>query len=290
MIVKLTTAAYTVAATALIAVAAVGAANAVHFAAFPPKGVKASTPTTGTLIVSLRRANTQWNLYADGRIIWQKWTPTGDATVVPKGAKRLDTGYVAQRLTVGGVQLLETKILSTGLFEDDLRLDLGRHHAWVSHQVRKGDRMVTVSGVPSPDPWWNEQFTPATPAQTRALAEIAALMADPATWLPASAWADRQIRAFVPARYTIAIDRGYPEISKLPAPARKALVQYSRLRHNGCQIVTTDQARALLQAFTNGGISPSHNHAWIIDFDFASLRFRHPSDLHLSPARPSDRC
>ena len=290
MIAKLTTAAYSVAATALIAVAAVSAASPVHFAGFPPKGVKASTPTTGTVVVSFRRADTEWNVYADGRIIWQEWTPTGDATVVPKGARRLDTGYVVQRLTVGGVQRLQTKILSTGLFEEDLRLDLGRHHAWVFHQVRRGDRMVTVSGVPAPDPSWSAHFTPATPAQSRALAEIAALMADPAPWLPMSAWADRRIRAFVPARYTIAVDRGYPEISKLPAPTRKALVQYKRLRGHGCQVVTTDQARALLQAFTKAGISPSHNHAWVIGFDFASLRFRHPSDLHLSPARPSDRC
>ena len=59
-------------------------------------------------------------MYADGRVIWQKWTSSGDATVVPDGARRLDTGYVQQRLTLEGVQLLRSKILATGLFEHDL--------------------------------------------------------------------------------------------------------------------------------------------------------------------------
>ena len=74
----------------------------------------------------------------------------------------------------------------------------------------------------SPDPTWKLHFTKATPAQTRALASIAALVADPARWLPTSVWADRQIRAFVPARYLVAFDRGYPDLSKLPPPAAQS--------------------------------------------------------------------
>jgi hypothetical protein len=256
----------------------------------PLVGVKASTPTTGRLVVGLRpTATTEWNVYADGRIIWQKWTPSGDATVVPKGARRLDTGYVQQRLTARGVQLLRSKILATGLFEHNLRLDLGRGNPWVLHQVRRGDRMVTVDGVPSPDPSWNEHFTKATPAQTRALARIAALVADPARWLPTSVWADRQVRAFVPARYVVAFDRSYPDISKLPPPAGKVLSQYKLLKRHACQVMTTGKARALLQAFVEAGLSPSENHAFVIAFAFAGLH--HPSDFHISPALPdNDRC
>ena len=80
-----------------------------------------------------------------------------------------------------GVHLLLSKILATGLFEHNLRLNVGRGHSWILHQVRRGDRMVTVLGVPSPDPSWNEQFTKATPDQTRPLARIQALVADRAT-------------------------------------------------------------------------------------------------------------
>lgn len=258
--------------------------NPTHFAGVPAAGVKPSRPTTGRLLLGLRPANnTIWNVYADGRVIWQKWTSSGDATVVPDGKSRLDTGYVQQRLTLQGVQLLRAMILSTGLFDHDLRLELGRGHAWVFHRVWTGDRMVTVNGVPSADP-------KATPAQMRALAWIEKLVADPARWLPRGAWTNRQIRAFVPARYLVAFDRGYPDIAKLPAPAGKVLVRYKQLRRHKCQILTTGQARAILQAFVAAGISPSENHAWNIGFDFAGLGLPHPSYLHLHPALPDDRC
>jgi hypothetical protein len=280
-----------------LGVAAAGSASTkldslpTHFAGFPPKGDLPSPFTTGILLIGLRpRANTTWNVYSDGRVILQKWTSSGIATVVPDGARRLDTGYVHQRLTLQGVQLLRSKLLATGLFEHNLSLDVGRHHAWVFHQVRRGDRLVTVSGVPSPDPSWNQRFTKATPAQTQALASIEKFVADPARWLPARAWADPRIRAFVPARYLLAFDRGYPDLSRLPASARRVLVQYKQLRSHACQIVTMGQARALVQAFAKAGISPSENSADTIAFDFAGLHLPHPSYLHLHPALPNDHC
>ena len=136
-----------------VAVAVAGSASTkpTHFAGFPPVGVKASTPTTGRLLIGLSPTTTTgstWNVYSDGRVIWQKWTSSGDATVVPDGARRLDTGYVQQRLTPRGVQLLLSKIPATGLFEQDLMLDVGSDHAWANHRVRRGDRMVTVIGGP----------------------------------------------------------------------------------------------------------------------------------------------
>jgi hypothetical protein len=108
-------------------------------------------------------------------------------------------------------------------------------------------------------------------------------VADPARWLPPSAWADSRIRAFVPACYAIDIERGYPDPWKLPSPAGKALSQYIR-----DQVVTTRQARALLEAFAKAGISPKDNHAGNIGFSFRRL-VGHPSYLSLSPALP-DGC
>jgi hypothetical protein len=277
----------------VLAVAAAGSASTkpTHFAGFPPEDVKASTPTTGRLLIGLRPTETTtWNVYSNGRVIWQKWTSFGDATVVPDGARRLDTGYVQQRLTPAGVQLLLSKILATGLFENSLTLDLWRGHASVFHQVRRGDRMVTVNGVPSPDRADPRDFTKATPAQTRALAWIEKLVASPARWLPTRAWANRQNLAFVPARYVVGFDRDYPDISKLPPPAGKALAQYKPLKRRGCQILTTWKARALLQAFVEAGLSPSENHALTIAFAFAGLHSPF-SDFHMSPALPdNDRC
>ena len=292
MITKLTAVACIVAATMLTAVATASPTRSkhpTHFAGFPPVGVKASTPTTGMFVLGLRpTATTEWNVYADGRIIWQKWTRAGDATVVPKGARRLDTGYVQQRLTPAGVQLLWSKIVATGLFEHDLLLDLGKGHGWVFHQVRRGDRMVTVNGLPSRDidPSLREQFTKATPTQTRALWWIEKLLADPARMLTARAWANRQIRAFVPARYTVGFDRSLPDISKLPSPAGKVLSRYKPLMRNGCQVMTTAKARALLQAFMEAGLSPSENFAFEIAFGLPGPRYL--SDFHMVPALPDN--
>ncbi len=211
-------------------------------------------------------------MYADGRVIWQKWTSSGDATVVPDGARRLDTGYVQQRLTPQGVQLLLSKILATGLFEHNLRLDVGRHHAWVFHQVRRGDRLVTVSGVPSPDPSWNQHFTKPTPAQTRRSRRSR------------NSWPIRPVgfrrergrtagsgRSCRLATWSLSIG-AIPISRSCQLQPRKVLVQYKQLKRHGCQILTTGQARALLQAFVKAGISPSENHA----FDYR-LRFRRPA-------------
>jgi hypothetical protein len=291
MLAKRVTAAGIVVAAVVTAVAS--ASSGQLFAGFPAVGVKASTPTTGSLLLSLTfpgQQTTERNVYADGRIIWQRWTPSGDATVVPKGAKSRDTGYVQQRLTPRGVQLLRTKMVATGLFEHSLRLAVGRGNGWVVVEVRRGKRMVRVDAVPSPDQSWKPRFIRATPAQQRALMLTEKLVADPARSLPADAWADGQIRPFVPSHYVLAFDRGYPDLSKLPRSVGTVLSEFRQLRRHACQIVTTGQARDLLQALTDAGIAPSDNHAWWIGFGFAGLGFSHPSYLHLSPALPDVQC
>jgi hypothetical protein len=259
-----------------------------HFSGLPPQGAHASTPTTGKLMISLNPTPyATWNVYADGRMIWQKWTHAGDPIVIPQGERMVDIGYVQQRLTPQGVQLLRSRILSTGLFGHNLRLKVGRNHFFARDRVRRGDRMVSVTTTPYVDPTWNEHIPKATPAQMRGLAQIDTLVADPAAWLPASAWADREIRAFVPSHYMVAFDRSAPDTSKLPSPLRQLLLHYKKLLRHGCQGVTTGEARTLLQALVEAGIPPSHNHAWVIDFGLAGFRSI-PSDLHFHPALPPE--
>ncbi len=68
----------------------------------------ASMPAIGKLVLSLREYGTKsfvevdLNVYADGRMIWQKWDHSADAGVVPDGANRVDTGFVERRLTSQG--------------------------------------------------------------------------------------------------------------------------------------------------------------------------------------------
>jgi hypothetical protein len=54
-----------------------------------------------------------------------------------------------------------------------------------------------------------------------------------------------------------------------------------RLFLHACQVVTTGEARAILQALVEGGTSPSDNHADGIGFDLSG-----PSYLHFHPALP----
>jgi hypothetical protein len=265
-----------------------------HFAGVPPQRTRASTPTTGKLMLSFSaRSNLHliWNVYADGRVIWQKWGPLGDPIVIPPGARMIDTGYVQQRLTLQGVQLLRARILSTGLFEHSLRLRVERRHAvWhgagIFARVRRGDRMVTLSASRFGLSTGHEHPSKATAAQVRGLAQIKALLADTAAWsLPTTAWADRKVRAFVPGHYLYAFDRSAPDLTKLPSP----LLPYKELLGHDCQIVTTGQLRAILQAFLEAGTTPVSNHAlWIA---FALKGFRGiPAGPHFSPVLPSDSC
>ena len=43
----------------------------------------------------------------------------------------------------------------------------------------------------------------ATAKEERSLERLYARLTDPASWLPASAWADQEIRAYVPSRYKV---------------------------------------------------------------------------------------
>jgi hypothetical protein len=152
----------------------------------------------------------------------------------------------------------------------------------------EGDHMVSFDGLlPGTYAGTGKHLTKATPAQARGLAQLEPLLADPAAWLPTTAWADREVRAFVPSHYFVAIDRSAPDMSKLPSPLRGLLFQYKKLLRHGCQVVTTGEARAILRAFVEAGIPPSDNHAQSIDFGLKGFRSI-PSDLHFSPILPAD--
>jgi hypothetical protein len=71
--------------------------------------------------------------------------------------------------------------------------------------VRSGDRLVRVAwGTGAVEA--GEATGVATPEQASALKQLDARLTDPASWLPASAWEDREIRAYVPSRYEVCIE------------------------------------------------------------------------------------
>jgi hypothetical protein len=263
----------------------------VHFAGFPPVGAHASKPATGKLVLSFQERGTKGfaevdlNVYADGRMIWQNWTHSNQAAVVPRGSKQFDTGFVVQRLTPQGIELLRSKIVSTGLFDRDLALGSKFPPSSLQITALNGGRLVSLDAS---TPGWccrPEKLRKETPTQERALWRLKVILADPAAWLPPTAWADSKIRAFVPSRYFVAYDRSAPDASMLPSPLRELLLQYNELFQNGCQQLTTDQARVLLDALVAAGKSPSTDPQWI-EFNLPGPPRGTPSDLHFSPELP----
>ncbi|MGH2635343.1 MAG: hypothetical protein ACRDHU_04270 [Actinomycetota bacterium] len=84
-----------------------GASARIGFVGLPPEGATPSAPRNGRLVLSyFGRQFTHWYqvwVYADGRLIWQR---EGD---LREGANAYATGYLEQRLSSEGVQLLRRR-------------------------------------------------------------------------------------------------------------------------------------------------------------------------------------
>jgi hypothetical protein len=121
--------------------------------------------------------------------------------------------------------------------------------------------------------------TTATPEQLAALRQVDALVTDPASVLPSSAWAVRKIRAYVPAHYEVCMDISPPKdvshlFSLLPAQSADVLRGKSlkgsegdlvEAREGGrtvvigrsatyCAKLTTEEAREVAKPFS--GLDP----------------------------------
>ncbi len=252
--------------------------------ALPPEGATPSTPETGELVIHYYGrpglghppVHQVW-VYADGRMIWRDEAgPVG----VADAAGEVRTGFLEQRLTTEGVELVRSELISTGLFDRDRSLLDSREWFWGSMQVRIGDRLVSVdwSGPPGSPDWLQGRPAPATPEQASALGHLTEALSDPASWLPASAWEDRQIKAYVPSRYAICYWRpGEPPayesellepsrvVRLLPAGAEALLRGKDRayeiwnwnntalLEPGMCSEVMTEEARALAEIFRQAG-------------------------------------
>jgi len=244
----------------------------------PPEGAKPSEPVTGTLELSYDGPDgngdeMDLHVYSDGRIIWQRWS-SDRPLVIPQGSTASGTGYVWQRLTPAGVARLRSTILATGLFDrdtdfyDDWNLDI---------VVRTGGRLVEVTVTD------DGTGIPTRTAQLRALRTLSAQLADPATLLPASDWADTRIHAFVPACYWAAYERGVADLDKLTPAARAELSKQTELQNHAYEMMTTDATRALLEA-----LIPAYGTTGMAArmFGISLPPARGVSWLHVQPALP----
>ena len=156
---------------------------------------------------------------------------------------RCEPRLLEQRLTPEGVERLRSEVVELLAPSRSLLETLPADHdpapflyyrfslfvprdygsGWGSVAVRDGDRLVrlqwgSVEGKGSP----GHEGTIATPEQP-GLRRVDALLTDPASALPSSAWADPQIRAYVPSQFAICVTTSPPtEVSSLLSllPAR----------------------------------------------------------------------
>ena len=254
---------------AAVALVAVATASAFAVRAFvidkgivglPPVGATPSTPESGVLEmyywINFPRSRS-W-VYADGRLI--------RLGVPPR------RGFLEQRLTREGVKLLRSEILSAGGFGHAQPPPGSTSLQPLGIQVRKGDRLVSLR--------W-----------ARDLKRLEARLTNPGSWLPASAWKQPKVRAYVPSRFEVcAAAVAVPDLDKpaqvrdvrmgparivalLPAAAQKVLrgrdwrTEVSRgpgvapgvpgaVRrgvYGGCFAVTTNEARSLAKALDGAG-------------------------------------
>jgi hypothetical protein len=249
------------------------------FIGLPPEGAPPSTPESGELVASIwshASAGTDawFYVYADGRLIWQRYTEPA-------------TGWLEQRLTPEGVELVRAEIISTGLFDPDhppagseLGLDFPLYG---DVQVRNGDRLVYVPRRPGEE--WTGEFD-----------RLHERLRNLHSWLPTSAWDDREISGYVPSTFAICLSNttgrltDLPPIepssilSLLPAAAEELLGsarhwQWRDLAEDPgsvrafgssrphCFDVTTEQARALADALDAAGIEHGSPGTLIFRFD-----------------------
>jgi len=271
---------YLVAIIAAVLVAAIGTAayGTVRilvldqgFIGLPPIGATPSSPESGELVVewfafapSLRPQKAGVDMvrtwvYADGRIIWDR-RPHGPGAKIPEGANAFNSGYLEQRLSPDGVELVRAAVArlfdeSRPLADTIPALDdpwWGGHpfHSalWVPDDygsewgiiaIPQDDRLarlrIQIAGERDD---LNLAGTLATPEQLSALQRVAALLNDPSSVLPASAWAEQKVRAYVPSHYAVCIDTSPPKtsselLSMLPPRAAGLLQDQSRSRSEG---------------------------------------------------------
>jgi len=275
---------------AMALVAALGTATALGVRALilrggyiglPPEGATPSGPETGELVLRYKGLSATvggegwvW-VYADGRIL-----STGiRSSSVPGGANKLSSGVSERRLTPEGVELLRSELVATGLFDRRGLSLLFDPHAGVAYwggvTLRRGGRLVSLDwGCSSP----RCEGATATREQLLKIRRVDALVTDPASVLPSSAWVVREVRPYVPSHYNVCMTTSPPKdaselLSLLPAPAADVLRGKSLSRSEGdiveareagivvlgravnyCAKLTTEEAREVAEPLS--GFAP----------------------------------
>jgi hypothetical protein len=249
------------------------------FIGLAPLGTTPSTPESGELEIfywvdrgapGVAEGRSRNWVYADGRLLSLR-----------------GGGLLEQRLTPEGLELLRSEILSTGQF---------------SHEpppppppppCPKGETSGDNGCAPPqplPPPGEPLEVPFFTTIEVRDVGRLSRVdrasdlyrleerLTDPASWLPASAWVDRERRAYVPSTYAVCYGGWPPDqpiepsrlLTLLPPAAEDLLQAKDRTQKEGlfgspgdfhvvvdhCSDVTNEEAHMLAQVFDDAGFEP----------------------------------
>src|SRR5262245_52043264 len=241
------------------------------FIGLPPSGAAPSTPKAGTLMLSFYGGTgtgprTRRWVFADGRMIWQQ------EANLPFGANDSSTGYVEQRLTTDGVELLRSAAVGSGLFDRDRVVYVGMGPCTNSIGVRTAIRFSTLTYSRACHGQTLEELPP---DQYNSVLALDRKFGDLEGWLPSTAWEDATIKGFVPSQFVVCISTqttaGDPLdstrlLAALPVGATEALRDQEPAPLTGpwglnvpipdssrCWTVTTKVARHVAAAFKADG-------------------------------------
>jgi hypothetical protein len=233
-----------------------------------PEGATPSTPKHGELVLGFMFGHNVSDagrfivyVYADGRLISQR---VGDHSRTDEYRK--STGFLEQRLTPEGVELVRAEVLSTGLVDHDLHLlgGDGLYFGSIDFRTEHGAVKVTWGDVDG-----RVYGAIATPEEASGLVRLDERLEDPASWLPASAWEDPEIRAYVPSRYSVCLQGkkglGLSRVlALLPESAGDLLGAQENTRETNtnqagtfvswCSELTNDEARVLERRMDDAGV------------------------------------
>ena len=243
-----------------------------------PGGV-ASTPPASELVASISLFHRgAYRLYADGRLIWYDETRLPNAPVA----------YREQRLTPEGVERVRSVFLSSGLFDPaEPPSDIPPCTSGFQVCVRDGDRWLTED--PDPPPYGPMPYGDPLPEAVRLFDYLGTLDSS----LPATEWADQQIRTYVPARiavclrmFAVPVGNRAEELPldlsfllpRFPQPAAELLAgrepsaEFERLwgrittppAEGSCFELTLDEARTLAAALLSSSGGGTHEYWGIV--------------------------
>jgi hypothetical protein len=151
-----------------------------------------------------------------------------------------------------------------GRIGDGLTLFFGSGpHGWGTVEARDGDHFVGLHWGRWSGPAGRADGPIATPEQASDVLRLDSILTEPSSLLPASAWAVRKIRAYVPSHYQVCMDtppqKNVSELlALLPAPAANLLrakgLKGSEIGY--CAKLTTEEAREVAEPFSGRDHDP----------------------------------